>query len=104
YAQLRGARDIFSIPWDFVIFDESAEARNWTDSDQGKAVVLLGHAANKVVYASATPYHTVMELGYMHKLGLWPQGGFTQWAEQFGLREIGPNTFTGGNSAAKLEK
>lgn len=104
YAQIRGARDVFSIPWDFVIFDESAEARNWTDSNQGKAVVMLGHAAKKVVYASATPYHTVMELGYMHKLGMWPQGGFTQWAEQFGLREVAPNTFSGGTSAAKLEK
>ena len=104
YAQIRGAKDVFSIPWDFVLFDESAEARNWTDSEQGKAVVLLGHAAKKVVYASATPYHTVMELGYMHKLGMWPHGGFTQWAEQFGLREVAPNTFAGGTSAAKLEK
>lgn len=104
YAQLRGNRDVLTVPWDFVLFDEAAEARNWTDSEQGKAVVLLGHAAKKVVYSSATPHSTVMELGYMHKLELWPKGGFTEWAGQFGLREIGPNTYSGGTSARKLEK
>lgn len=104
YSAIRGNRDVLSVPWDFVLFDESAEGRNWTESDQGKAVVLLGHAAKKVVYSSATPYSTIMELGYMHKLGLWPKGGFTEWAYQFGLREVGPNTYSGGTSAAKLEK
>ena len=104
YAQLRGNRQAFSIPWDFVIFDESAEARNWTESDQGRAVVLLGHAAKKVVYSSATPYSTIMEMGYMHKLGLWPKGGFAEWAGQFGLREVAPNTYSGGTSAKRLTK
>jgi len=104
YAGIRGNRDLLTVPWDFVLFDESAEARNWTDSEQGKAVTLLGHAAKKVVYSSATPYSTVMELGYMHKLGLWPKGGFTEWARQFGLTEVGPNTYSGGTSAKKLEK
>lgn len=104
YAGIRGNRDVLSIPWDFVLFDESGEAANWNDSEQGKAVVLLGHAAKKVVYSSATPYATVMELGYMHKLGLWPKGGFTEWAGQFGLKETGPNSFTGGNAPRKLEK
>jgi ddrB-like ParB superfamily domain/P-loop containing NTP hydrolase pore-1 len=104
YAQIRGNRDTFAIPWDFAIFDESAEARNWTESDQGRAVVMLGHAAKKVVYASATPYSTVMEMGYMHKLGLWPKGGFGEWASQFGLKEIAPNTYSGGTSAKRLTK
>jgi len=104
YAGIRGNRGVLSVPWDFVLFDESAEARNWTDSEQGKSVVLLGHAAKKVVYSSGTPYSTVMELGYMHKLGLWPKGGFTEWARQFGLTEVGPNTYSGGTSAKKLEK
>jgi hypothetical protein len=104
YAQIRGNKAAFSIPWDFVIFDESAEARNWTESDQGRAVVMLSHAAKKVVYSSATPYSTIMEMGYMHKLGLWPKGGFAEWAGQFGLREIAPNTYSGGTSAKKLTK
>lgn len=104
YAQIRGNRQAFAIPWDFVIFDESAEARNWTESDQGRAAVLLGHAAKKVVYSSATPYSTIMEMGYMHKLGLWPKGGFAEWASQFGLREIAPNTYSGGASAKRLAK
>jgi hypothetical protein len=104
YAQIRGNRGAFAIPWDFVIFDESAEARNWTESDQGRAAVLMGHAAKKVVYSSATPYSTIMEMGYMHKLGLWPKGGFAEWASQFGLREIAPNTYSGGTSAKRLTK
>lgn len=104
YSGIRGDKSVLSIPWDFVLFDESGEARNWTESEQGKAVALLGHAANKVVYSSATPYHTVMEMGYMHKLGLWPHGGFFEWAQQFGLREVGPNSYSGGASARRLEK
>lgn len=104
YAQIRGNRGAFSIPWDFAIFDESAEARNWTESDQGRAVVLLSHAAKKTVYSSATPYSTIMEMGYMHKLGLWPKGGFAEWASQFGLREVAPNTYSGGTSAKRLTK
>lgn len=104
YAQIRGNKGAFSVPWDFVIFDESAEARNWTESDQGRAVVMLGHAAKKVVYSSATPYSTIMEMGYMHKLGLWPKGGFAEWAGQFGLREVAPNTYSGGTSAKRLTK
>ena len=104
YSGIRGNRDILTIPWDFVLFDEAGEAANWTESEQGKAVVLLGHAAKKVVYSSATTHSTVMELGYMHKLGLWPKGGFFEWAQQFGLREVGPNTYAGGGAAKKLEK
>jgi hypothetical protein len=104
YAQIRGNKAAFSIPWDFVIFDESAAARNWTQSDQGRAVRILGQAAKKVVYSSGTPYTTVMEMGYMDRLGLWPRGGFPEWASQFGLVEIAPNTYSGGAAAKKLEK
>lgn len=104
YAQIRGDKGMLSVPWDFVIFDESAEGRKWMDSEQGKAVVLLGHAAKKVVYMSATPFHTAVESGYMHKLGLWPQGGFFEWARQFGVVETGPNSYTGGYAPKKLMK
>ncbi len=104
YAGIRGNKDILTVPWDFVLFDESSEARKWTDSEQGKAVVLLGYAAKKVIYSSATPYSTTLEIGYMHKLGLWPHGGFTGWASQFGLVRTGPNEFSGGSAPRKLAK
>jgi len=104
YAGTRGDKDILGIPWDFVIFDESAEGRNWMDSEQGKSVVALGHAAKKAVYVSATPFHTAVETGYMHKLGLWPEGGFFEWARQFGVVETGPNSYTGGYAPKKLMK
>lgn len=104
YSGIRGDKDLLSIPWDFVIFDESAEARKWMDSEQGKSVVALGHAAKKVVYGSATPFHTAVEVGYMHKLGMWPEGGFFEWARQFGVVETGPNTYTGGYAPKKLMK
>jgi hypothetical protein len=104
YAGIRGNRSVLSVPWDFVLFDESSEARKWTDSEQGKAVIMLGHAAKKVIYSSATPYSTTLEIGYMHKLGLWPHGGFTGWASQFGLVESGPNSYSGGSAPRKLEK
>jgi ddrB-like ParB superfamily domain len=104
YAGIRGDQNVLSIPWDFVIFDESAEGRNWNESAQGQAVTMLGHAAKKVVYASATPFHTAIEVGYMHKLGLWPEGGFFEWARQFGVVENGPNSYTGGYAPKKLMK
>lgn len=104
YARIRGDKEILSVPWDFVIFDESAEARKWGDSAQGDAVVKLGHVAKKVVYSSATPFHTAVEIGYMHKLGMWPKGGFFSWARQFGVVEVGPNTYTGGYAPKRLLK
>ncbi len=104
YAGIRGDQSVLQVPWDFVIFDESAEARKWNESAQGQAVVMLGHAAKKVVYGSATPFHTAIEVGYMHKLGLWPEGGFFEWARQFGVVETGPNSYTGGYAPKKLMK
>src|SRR6185437_15265602 len=104
YAGIRGDQNVLSIPWDFVVFDESAEGRNWNESAQGQAVTMLGHAAKKVVYASATPFHTAIEVGYMHKLGMWPEGGFFEWARQFGVVENGPNSYTGGYAPKKLMK
>ena len=74
------------------------------DSEQGKSLVLMGHAAKKVVYMSATPWHTAVEAGYAHKLGMWPQGGFFEWARQFGVVETGPNSYTGGYAPKKLMK
>lgn len=104
YSRIRGDKAVLSVPWDFVIFDESAEGRKWMESEQGKSVVLLGHAAKKVVYMSATPFHTAVEAGYMHKLGMWPAGGFFEWARQFGVVETGPNSYSGGYAPKKLMK
>lgn len=104
YAGIRGDKDVLSIPWDFVIFDESAEMRKWMESEQGQSGRLLGRAAKKAVYMSATPFHTAVEIGYMDKLGLWPEGGFFEWARQFGVVETGPNSYTGGYAPKKLMK
>lgn len=105
YARIRGDEGLLTIPWDFVIFDESAEARRWSaGSQQGQAAMKLGHAAKKAIYMSATPFHTAVEIGYMHKLGLWPHGGFFGWARQFGVTEIAPNTYAGGYAPKKLVK
>jgi hypothetical protein len=104
YAGISGNRDLLRVPWDFILFDESDSAAKWTTSDRGEATVLLAHAAKKVVYSSATPYGTVLEMGYMHKLGLWRKEGFARWAEQFGLVKTGPNEYAGGSAPRKLEK
>jgi hypothetical protein len=104
YTSIRGDKDVLSVPWDFVLFDESAEASNWEEAEQGKAVTLLGHVAKKVVYSSATPYSKIMQIGYMHKLGLWPKGGFPQWAKQFGLVESGPNEYSSRSTPEQLAK
>ena len=104
YAGISGNRELLRVPWDFVLFDESDSAAKWTQSDRGEATVLLAHAAKKVVYSSATPYGTVLEMGYMHKLGLWRKEGFARWAEQFGLVKTGPNEYAGGSAPRKLEK
>ena len=104
YAGISGNRDLLRVPWDFILFDESDSAAKWTTSDRGEATVLLAHAAKKVVYSSATPYGTVLEMGYMHKLGLWRKDGFARWAEQFGLVKTGPNEYAGGSAPRKLEK
>lgn len=105
YARIRGDAQMLTIPWDFVIFDESSEARRWSaGSQQGEAAMKLGHAAKKAVYMSATPFHTAVEVGYMHKLGLWPHGGFFGWARQFGVTEVAPNTYAGGYAPKKLVK
>jgi hypothetical protein len=70
--------------WDLVIPDESGEARNWfqEDNKQGKKLIDIAANAKKVVYFSATPFHSPMEYGYLTKLNLWPKNGFDRWIEQ----------------------
>ncbi len=88
------------------MMDESAEASNWQRSKQGIAVERLNDVAQKVVYVSATPYSSAVEIGYMNKLGLWDRGkgGFAKWARQFGVIEGKDGILSGGNDPKRLLK
>ena len=96
-----GLRDY---PWDFVITDEIAEARRWYDSKQGMMTKDLTEKSGKVLYMSATPFHTALELGHMTKLGLWNTEGFDQWGKQFGIYRDKEGNYGGGNAPKKLVK
>lgn len=78
------------IPWNMVIADESHYARRWHDegNQRGKFLVDLSRNSENVLYASATPFHTPLELGYFDKLGLWSKTGLNKWlANEFGVRQ-----------------
>jgi diguanylate cyclase (GGDEF)-like protein len=82
--------------WDLVIADECGEARNWyqEDSQQGKLFKEITDNANKVVYMSATPFHSPMEYGYLDKMHMYPRGGFDSWIEQnFAHEKVGDKVF-----------
>ena len=105
YATARMREGLQKHPWDFVIFDEIAEARRWySDSKQGMAAKHLADSASKVLYMSATPFHTALELGHMTKLGLWDSEGFDQWGKQFGIYRDKNGEYGGGNAPSKLVK
>lgn len=104
YATLREHPELKNTAWDLVIADEAGEARRWWDSKQGGALADLSDSATKMVYASATPYHTALEIGYMKKLGLWEGQGFDEWARQFGVRKNKEGKYSGGTSPKKLIK
>lgn len=89
-------------PWDFVVMDEADAARRWYDSQQGAMAKKLGENAGKVLYMSATPFHTALELGHMTKLGLWDTQGFDQWGKQFGIYRDKNGNYGGGNAPRKL--
>lgn len=86
YSMLARHPEIADQAYGLVIADESANARKWWESAQGALTKKLSAGAGKALYMSATPYHTPLELGYMDRLGLWPEGGFEQWVAQFGVR------------------
>lgn len=76
-----------NVPWDLVILDEGQKARNWYASNAGGLVRQLNASAKKVLYMSATPYHTPLELGYLDKLGMWSTTGLRRWlSDNFGVR------------------
>src|ERR1019366_1403163 len=71
YDTLRLREGMENHDWDFVIADEIAGARRWFESKRGAKMKILGGNAKKVLYMSATPYHTALEVGHMDALGLW---------------------------------
>jgi hypothetical protein len=85
WAMLRENPNIKLNNWDLVIFDEAQNARNWTESQQGSIAKDLGKLSKKIVWSSATPFHTGLELGYMDALGLWRDKGFREFAKQLGV-------------------
>ena len=85
-------------PWDLVVMDEADAARRWYSSQQGAMAKKLGEHAGKVLYMSATPFHTALELGHMTKLGLWDNEGFDIWGKQFGIYRDKEGNYGGGNA------
>ena len=91
-------------PWDLVIADEVQEARKWWSSQRGQRMKEMGNNSRKVLYMSATPFSTALEIGHMDKLGLWQKEGFDTWARQFGVSKDAEGNYTGGNAPLKLTK
>jgi hypothetical protein len=94
-------------PWDLVIADETQEARRWWASQRGDKMKTMAEHAHQVVYTSATPFHTALEIGHMGKLGLWSkQEGFESWAvkNQLGVYRDKAGNLAGGNAPMRLEK
>ena len=92
YAGLRNDMTYRQMDWDLVLFDESGEMRRWFDPDtkQGKIGMEVAAKSKKAVYASATPFHSPSEYGYLEKLNLWRKGEFDNWIEQnFAHKKVG---------------
>ncbi|HUK39728.1 MAG TPA: Hint domain-containing homing endonuclease, partial [Candidatus Acidoferrales bacterium] len=99
-------RDIENVPWDLVIMDEVQEARKWWTSQRGDMSKTMADNAKKIIYTSATPFHTALEIGHMGKLGLWGREGYERWAAENGLgvyRDKAGN-LAGGKAPLRLEK
>lgn len=104
YATAIGRQGIEDGNWDLVISDEIGEARKWYSSQRGAMMKSLSSNAKKVLYMSATPFHTALELGHMDKLGLWREQGFSAWGKQFGIYKDTEGNWAGGNAPKKLIK
>ena len=78
--------------WNLLLADESHQARRWWDSKRGAYLKQVGNASDKVVYISATPFHSALELGYMDKLGLWKKQGFESWVGREFNTRLSPDT------------
>jgi 2'-5' RNA ligase len=97
-------QDIETHPWDLVIADEVQEARKWWSSQRGQRMKEMSNHAHQVLYMSASPFHTALEIGHMDKLGLWQKEGYDNWAKQFGVGKDSEGNYTGGNAPLKLVK
>jgi len=93
-------------PWDLIVMDEVQEARKWWSSKRGDMSKTMGENAKKILYTSATPFHTALEMGHMGKLGLWGREGFAQWAmkNNLGVYFDKDGNLAGGAAPARLEK
>ena len=85
YSGAIGYPGLDSHPWNFLLADESGEARRWWASKKGALVRNLSQKADRSLFMSATPFHTPVELGYADNLGVWKKGGFEDWVSQFGV-------------------
>jgi hypothetical protein len=102
YATAIGRDGIQNVKWDLVVADEIGEARKWYSSQRGAMMKTLATNAKKVLYMSATPFHTALELGHMDKLGLWKDTGFAAWGRHFGVYKDTEGNWAGGNAPKKL--
>lgn len=90
YSTATNRKGLDQVPWNMVIADESHYARRWHDeaNQRGKFIVSISKNTDKMLYTSATPFHTPLELGYFDKLGLWKKTGLENWlAKEFGVRQ-----------------
>jgi hypothetical protein len=88
YSAAGGRAGIDKFNWNLLMADESHYGRRWyADSKRGKFLKDIGNASDQVVYLSATPFHSALEMGYMDKLGLWKKTGLENWlAREFNTR------------------
>lgn len=77
------------VGWNLMLADEAHKARRWyAGTGDGMFLKNLANATDKVVFASATPFHSALEMGYMDKLGIWKKQGFENWAgKEFNTRK-----------------
>jgi len=90
YSTASNREGLDKINWDMLIADESHYARRWHDpsNQRGKFLIEAANHSTDVVYASATAFHTPLEVGYLGKLGLWKKTGLEPWlAKEFGVRQ-----------------
>lgn len=104
YATAIGREGIEDGNWDLILSDEIGEARKWYSSQRGAMMKTMGGNAGKILYMSATPFHTALEIGHMDKLGLWREQGWGPWSAQFGVYRDAEGNWAGGNAPKKLIK
>jgi hypothetical protein len=89
YGSAASAKGVDKFNWGLVLADESHKARRWhADTGAGKLLRTMAPASDNMIYTSATPFSSALELGYMEKLGLWKDQGLENWlAKEFNTRK-----------------